>query len=119
MSAERRSHLRAPERLVFSLHGDSGVLQVETKNLSASGAYCISEAFVPPMTKLQVSFELPNSRAKSRIACEGVVVRAEPIAGNPDRWRYHLAILFSDLSERDRSLITHFVQQRLSAPPAS
>ena len=116
---ERRANPRAPERIVFSLQSEQGTIQAETKNLSAAGAYCTSEQFIPPMTKLQVSFELPQGRTISRIACEGVVVRAEPLPASLDRWRYHLAIWFSDMSERDRSIITHFVQQRLTASSSS
>ena len=118
-STDRRAHPRTPERIAFSLQSEEGLIQAETTNLSAAGAYCSSERFIPPMTKLQVNFELPHGRGTSRISCEGVVVRVEPVATNLERWRYQLAIWFSEVSERDRSTISQFVQQRLAASSSS
>ena len=116
---ERRAHPRALEQIAFSLQSEQGIIQAETRNLSAAGAYCTSEQFIPPMTKLQITFELPNGQTAKRISCEGIVVRIEPLTSNLERWKYHVAIWFSEVSERDRSLITQFVQQRLTASSSS
>ena len=116
MGSERRREPRAAQTITFSLQHDHGPIQAETKNLSASGAYCTVDQFIPPMTKVQVSFDLPAGRGARQITCTGVIVRMEPITdASMERWRYYMAIWFSDLSERDRSAIGHYVQQRLAA----
>jgi hypothetical protein len=97
------------------------VLKTETVNLSEAGVYCTLERFLAPMTKLQLEYELPRpgSSKPARITCTGVVVRSEPVITAPDKARYHVAIYFTDLSERDRTSISRFVRQHLSPPSAS
>jgi hypothetical protein len=43
------------------------------------------------------------------VRCTGAVVRAEPVVTNPERGHFNIAIFFTDLSERDRSVISRFV----------
>ena len=114
MNQERREHPRIREQVALSLQHESASLQAETRNVSASGIYCTVERFVSPMTKLQVDFTLPHGTSATRIRCTGVVVRVDPILSSSDRWQYHIAVFFSDLSERDRSAIAHYVKQRVS-----
>ncbi len=112
--AERRQAPRVAERLWLSLDDAKTELPAETKNLSAAGVYCALEPFIPPMTKLQLRFELPVGERRVRIRCAGVVVRVEPIVTTESKARYHTGIWFSDLSARDREAISEFVRQRLS-----
>ena len=114
---ERRRHPRASERVLMAVTGDGAALQTQTKNLSASGAYCTLDRFVPPMTKLDLQIDLPNGRRRATIRCSGVVVRIEP-APTADAARYNIAIFFTELSERDRSAITRFIRWRLAAAPS-
>jgi hypothetical protein len=118
--AERRKAPRVDERVSLSIASDAGELAVETRNLSAAGAYCETTQFIAPMTKLQLRFELPDGAKSAKVVCEGVVVRIDPIVSNPHDSRYHLAIFFSDLSESGRAAIARFVQHRLAAgrPPS-
>ena len=112
---ERRTAPRVAERIRFALLQDGNTLEAETRNLSTSGAYCTTSRFIAPMTKLQVQFDLPGGARKSTIRCTGVVVRAEPVIAAPDRGEFHIAIFFSDLSERDREAIAQFVRARLAS----
>ena len=116
MHHERRRTPRTAEKLPVVISDASDELQTETHNLSASGTYCTLNRFIAPMTKLTLQFELPNGSRRSRIRCSGVVVRTEPMIANVERGRYHVAILFTELAERDRSAIARFVTQRLTAP---
>lgn len=113
---ERRRAPRVAERIPLAISDGGAAITAETKNLSASGAYCTLDRFIAPMTKLQLQLELPDGARRTTITCEGVVVRVDPVIDNPDRGAYHVAIYFTELRERDRSAITHFVRQRLSAP---
>lgn len=117
MSSERRRAPRVAERVKVTVHGDGPPLEAETKNLSATGAYCLVDRFVPPMTKLDLRFELPQPSGHARVHCAGVVVRMDPVITQADRGRYHMAIYFTALSARNRQAITRYVQERLSATP--
>ena len=115
---ERRREPRIDERIALAIRDASAELTTETKNLSASGAYCTLDRFIPPMSKLQLRFELPNVGARrTKISCTGVVVRVEPVITNLDRGHYHVAVLFMELSVRDRAAIARFIRQRLSMSP--
>jgi c-di-GMP-binding flagellar brake protein YcgR len=120
MPSERRRAPRVAERVTITVRADGPPVEAETKNLSATGAYCLVDRFVPPMTKLDLRFELPQPSGHARVHCQGVVVRMEPVIASPEQGRYHMAIYFTTLSTRDRQAITRYVQQRLSsAPPTS
>jgi len=115
MSQERRRAPRTAERIAVSISDAASAFQAETKNLSASGAYCVIDRFIPPMTKLQLQFDLPDGTRHTSVRCSGVVVRVDPVVANAERGRYHIAIFFNDLAEKDRAAIGRFVGQRLAA----
>ena len=117
-SSERRESPRAASRIAMVLDHETAVLNTNSENISASGAYCTVTRFIPLMTKLQVRLELPGESASKAIRCEGVVVRIDPPHPSGARTRYSVAIFFSDLSERDRSHLAHFVHQRLLPSPS-
>ncbi|MBI4342633.1 MAG: hypothetical protein HY599_04645, partial [Candidatus Omnitrophica bacterium] len=81
--------------------------------------YCLLDRLIPPMTKLQLEFELPDGGRRLRIRGTGVVVRAEPVVSSAERGQYHIAIFFSEMSERHRAAISKFVRQRLSPSPST
>lgn len=113
MTAERRQAPRIAERVAIAISGDGQVWQAQTKDLSTAGAYLLLDRFIPPMTKLQLEFELPNGAKRTRIAGTGVVVRAEPVVSSASQGQYHIAIYFSEMSDRHRAAIAKFVSQRL------
>lgn len=115
MAQERRGTPRIAEQVTLAITEAGGVIQAETKNLSASGVYCALDRLIPPMTKLEVRLELPRGHRRASVRCSGVVVRVEPVIAPPDRARYHTAIFFTDLAERDRSAISQFVRRQLAA----
>ncbi len=116
---ERRRAPRVAERVSVALTEEGKAFQAESENLSAAGVYCTLDRFLPPMTKLQLQFELLDGARHVRVRCEGVVVRVEPIIASAERGRYHVAVFFTELAERDRSAISRFVSQRLSARSAT
>ena len=118
-AAERRRAPRAAERVAMAIQEAGAELTTETKNLSASGVYCTLDRFIAPMSNLQLRLELPDGARRRMVRCTGVVVRIEPVIANADRGRYNVAIFFTELSERDRSVISRFVRQRLSATPST
>lgn len=113
ITKERRIAPRVAEHVTLSLQGPQTTLEAESRNLSASGVYCFTSQLIAPMTKLALEFTLPGLKA-ARIQCTGVVVRVEPVIANATTTGYHIAIFFSDLSERQRTAIQQFVRQRLA-----
>jgi hypothetical protein len=116
-TSERRRAPRAPERISLAVIDGGREFRTETKNLSAVGAYCTLDRFIPPMSKLQLDFELPHGSRRVRVRCAGVVVRVEPVVANAQRMQYNVALFFTELSERHRSAISRFVRQRLAQSP--
>ena len=113
---DRRQAPRASERVPLSITDGSVDLQVETKDLSASGVCCVATQFIPLMTKVTLRLEVPHGARRANIRCTGVIVRTEPI-GTPEAPRYNIAVFFTDLSDQDRGAISRFVRERLSASP--
>ncbi len=111
---DRRQAPRAPERVPLSITDGGRDLQVETKDLSASGACCVLSQFIPLMTKVTLRLEVQNGTTRVSIRCTGVIVRIEPI-GTPEAPRYNMAVFFTDLSDQDRGAISRFIRERLSA----
>lgn len=116
---ERRVAPRVDERIPVSLTDAGTELSTTTLNLSASGAYCVLDHFIAPMSKLEVRFELPQGTRRIRIQCTGVVVRVDPMVAEGQRASYRTAIFFTELAERDRGRIGRFVTQRLAHPTTS
>ena len=83
----------------------------ETKNLSRTGAFCLVNRYISPMTRLKLHLLLPlkrnNKVVTKRISCEGVVVRSESAV---DQDSFQMAIFFSDIAPRDGQVIHEFVE---------
>ena len=114
---ERRRAPRFAESASLNITEVEPPVQAEMKNLSATGVYCALDRFIPPMTKLQLHFELPGGTRQTHIRCAGVVVRVDPIVSTESQAHYNTGIYFTQLSDRDRSAITRFVRQRVSTQP--
>ena len=118
-AAERRQAPRVDERVTVAISSDGQAIQAETENLSTSGAYCVLDRFIAPMTKLELAFELPNGARRTRIQGTGVVVRVEPRINERAQSQYYVAIFFSEMSERHRAAISKFVRRRLPPSPTT
>ncbi len=117
---ERRQDVRVDARLSMRVEGahDGAQAQVvtESQNISASGVYCLSSHFLPPLSKVQLTIVLPRipgtGRPQELVKCEGIVVRCEPAAGRRPEVRYQLACMFADLDRERRERIEEFVAWR-------
>ena len=118
--AERRRTTRADVRLSMRLESDApetdgAQVVTESQNISASGVYCMSSHYLPPLSKVALTIVLPRvpgSRAtKELIKCEGIVVRCEQSAKRGER-PYQLACMFSNLDDLLRQRLDAFVTWR-------
>ena len=82
-------------------HSGPGVLN-HVDNISSSGVSCHTVKPVALMTKMTVVIDLPKP-STHRVEAEGIVVRCDPHESGDDHFR--LAILFTKLSDEDRTAI--------------
>jgi hypothetical protein len=109
--SERRRASRLEQSIPFKISSGDIDIVTETKNLSSSGALCLVNKFIIPMTKLKLQILLPirrnNKVVNQRISCEGVVVRSQSAV---DQDSFQTAIFFSDITPRDSQIINEFVE---------
>lgn len=118
MMDERRLAPRIDHKIPVVVRQRRRVFRVQTKNLSATGAYCTFPSFVPPMTKLKVRLRLDMGTQKQTITGHGVVVRVNPPSFRRQCSAYHVAIFFSDLSNEDRTTVARYVLRHLQLAPS-
>ncbi|MDP8265570.1 MAG: PilZ domain-containing protein [Candidatus Aceula meridiana] len=115
---ERRRSPRIDNNIPLKISLEDFDIVTESKNLSASGAYCIVDKELAPMTKLKLQLLIPSKKkAKTtvkKVCCEGVVVRVKPL---PSQERFSVAIYFSSIQEKDKKCITQYVETLLKTKP--
>jgi PilZ domain len=120
MHQEKRRHLRVAYDIPVKISGDHGDILTETKNISCSGAFCRMSQRLEPMTKLNVYLLLPvrvSDKVKTKkIACQGVVVRTEAVAGKE---YFDTAIFFNNIAPKDSHAIKEFVEHVTESRPSS
>jgi len=110
---EKRSYPRIEGNLALKLCASDCDLVTETKNISASGAYCAVNRKIEPMTKLDMVLLVPliskvNHKNVKKINCKGVVVRSDYIQDN-GKQSYCLGIYFSEIKETDRRILSAYI----------
>lgn len=118
---ERRVSMRVDARLSMRVEGTpdgsaSAQIVTESQNVSASGIYCLSSHFLPPLSKVQLTIVLPKlpgrTHAQELVKCEGIVVRCELLAQKKSDPRYQLACMFTGLERSRQELLEEFVAWR-------
>lgn len=114
---ERRKFPRVTRALPLKIcHKDLFAI-TQTKNISCSGAYCPVDSFIHPMTKLSITIFVPTNFEKKiltkKINCNGIVVRIEPPQQEGAINSYHIGIYFTDISRKDKNLISRYVNYHL------
>jgi c-di-GMP-binding flagellar brake protein YcgR len=114
--AERRRAPRADIKVPLKIKRARDVIVGSTKNISASGAYCMLNTFVPLNTKLNVTLLIPKAgRGQSKkVQCHGIVVRNQPEREGGAAPHYNTAIFFTDIDQRDQRVLSDYVKHRLS-----
>jgi len=114
-NSDRRFFQRFDTSLPVVIMGEDFNLEVKTKNISGGGFYCLSTRFIPLLTKFSVKMIVPlivkNKKVKKEIECQAVVVRINPEEESPGRNSYSLGCFFSDIRDKDRKIISEYLQQ--------
>lgn len=108
---DRRRHPRADARLSAGVlpAGAGGMLAVTTLNVGEGGVYVEVPRFIEPLTKLQITLDLPGPSGPTRIETEAIVVRTQPDQEQPETDRYQIACAFLALSDEHRQTIHRWV----------
>lgn len=117
---ERRRSTRVDAKLSMRVEGahEGGPAQIvtESQNISASGIYCTSSHFLPPLSKVMLTIVLPKmpgqKRGQELIKTEGIVVRCDATPGRKPEARYQLACMFAEIDPERRERIEEFVAWR-------
>ena len=111
---ERRRSPRLDHTIPVKISSDDVEIVTETKNLSATGAYCRVNKYLEPMTKLKIhlllSLKKNQKPTTKKITCQGVVVRTEAV---PNSDYFHTAIFFNDITPKDGQVLKDYVDAML------
>jgi len=114
MTKENRGYIRIkknlPLKIKFSKEDSDFV--IETHDISCSGAMCTADKYIPPMTKVALTFLLPQHghSPATKIQCSAVVVR---INENPDNKNYDIGMFFSDIKDSEKSKLETYINNYL------
>jgi c-di-GMP-binding flagellar brake protein YcgR len=117
-SRERRRAVRVDAQLSLQVHLplSEGPTEVETINVSSAGMYFRSPEFVEPMTKLELTFDLPiGEEDVATVECEGIVVRTQPELPDGEVAAYEVAVFFTTIDERSHESLERYLESRLRA----
>lgn len=106
---EKRRHPRLRKSLPLKIRKAEFDIFTETKNISASGAYCSIDRYLAPYTKLAIQLFLPSKRKTEQIDCKGVIVRTEENLNNT----YNIAIYFNEIKKSAQRKISRYVDYNL------
>ncbi len=107
---ERRSAARVAARLAMEITLGNDRARAESLNVSANGVYFASATYIPLLTRLRITLELPESSGRaSRVACDGVVVRSEPEEESPGTSEYEVACYFTEIADADRERLESYI----------
>jgi hypothetical protein len=77
---EKRKYKRAFIKLMVEYRGKNLWQMVEAKDISADGMFIVAEKTEPPLTTVDLMFELEKDNLKKNIVAEGVVAWNRPAA---------------------------------------
>jgi hypothetical protein len=109
---ERRGAVRVPARLAMEIAVAGDTAQVESLDVSANGVYFQTPLYIPVLTKLRITLDLPGDDEASRsrsVACDGVVVRTQPEIEDDSIDEYNVACFFTSISDADQETLEHYV----------
>ncbi len=99
-----------------------GLIQNYAENICPHGLLCYTSRYIREMTLLSMRFQLPlvelehNGLAEyGWIECKGVVIRCNLVVEEEKNENYEVAVYFSEISEKDKSLLKNYVAGDVSS----
>ncbi len=94
---------------------------LQTINISTSGAYFLTDHFIAPMTKLALGLELTVAGPAGAppdlalVQCEGLVVRSEPEQPTPGQDSYEIAVFFTAMEPEAARILEEHINLLMTA----
>ena len=116
---ERRESVRIPAKLAMEISiGGGDAARVRSLNVSANGVYFSSSKYIPVLTKLDITLDLPLGEAESAkgesVVCRGVVVRTVPEEERPGQDQYEIACYFTSIDESDKETLESYILKQVA-----
>ena len=105
--SEKRGASRYPTDLTLRAGADAETIEMQVSNVSLGGVYCRSTTEFAPMTKIEVTLELPLESGMQSIRSDAVVVRSGKSAGEDGP--YFHALFFQHMDPTDREHLMRFL----------
>lgn len=121
---ERRSDRRYEHRIGAEVSTPPGTVSIETVNISAGGALCLSSSPIPLMTRLRITLFLPSDDGREAtlldpLVMNACVVRCEPAPDTRAGRKHLLAVFFTEVSDEDRAALERYLARRTDRDAAA
>jgi hypothetical protein len=97
---------------------DVDTARVESINVSANGVYFSSPTFIPELTRLDITLDLPQGEGKKTrgesVVCAGVVVRTDPPEPQAGVTEYEVACYFTSIDEADKEVLESYILKQVA-----
>jgi c-di-GMP-binding flagellar brake protein YcgR len=116
---DRRKAVRIPAKLAMEIRiSDVDTARVESINVSANGVYFLSNKYIPELTRLDITLDLPtvkDQRARGKsVVCSGVVVRTDPPEEQPGVAEYEIACYFTSIADSDKETLESYILKQVA-----
>jgi c-di-GMP-binding flagellar brake protein YcgR len=116
---DRRKAVRVPAKLAMEIRiSDTQTAKVESINVSAHGVYFMSEKYIPELTKLDITLDLPRGKAEGArgdsVLCSGVVVRTDPEVEQAGVAEYEIACYFTSIDPADKETLESYILKQVA-----
>ena len=116
---ERRESVRISAKLAMEIRiGGADSAKVKSLNVSANGVYFSSTKYIPVLTKLDITLDLPHrdagETAGGNVVCRGVVVRTEPEEESAEQKEYQIACYFTSIDEADKETLESYILKQVA-----
>jgi len=117
LSKDKRRHPRVSRRLALDISARDLIVSSQTKNICCSGAYCVLNQPIAPMSRVRLTLLVPVTRKNEmiveKVECDGIVLRCDPPTDDDPPLTTNAAIIFCNISRHARSIISKYMKHQL------
>ena len=114
---DRRKAQRVQADLAINISGDREDSTGKTIDISTNGVYFRSPYYMGPMTKVHLELPVPGTdgdSARSKVVCDGIVVRVTPEKEAPGVTNYEIAVFFTHMQGTSLERLRRFIKSKLT-----
>jgi len=114
---DRRKAQRVRADLAINISGDRGDSNGNTIDISTNGVCFRSPYYMGPMTKVHLELPVPGTSGegtRSKVVCDGIVVRVTPEKEDPGVTNYEIAVFFTHMQDTSLDRLRRFIKSKLT-----